>query len=151
MSKVIIIDDNQAILEALELLLSLHDIETCCALSPQQGLSMLESDSEISLVIQDMNFTSDTTSGEEGESMFYAIRELRPDMPIILMTAWTYLEAAVKLVKNGAVDYLSKPWDDKKLLASVQNLVNCKVRSKVLRANLVYRVNHWRSILIFVP
>lgn len=123
MSKVLLIDDNQAILEALDLLLSLHDIETCTAQSPQAGLALLDTDDAIALVIQDMNFTEDTTSGEEGEGLFFAIRERRPDMPIILMTAWSYLETAVNLVKNGAADYISKPWDDKKLLASVQNLL----------------------------
>ena len=123
MSKVLLIDDNQAILEALDLLLSLHDIETCKAQSPQAGLALLDNDNAISLVIQDMNFSEDTTSGEEGEGLFFAIRERSPDIPIILMTAWSYLETAVNLVKNGAADYIAKPWDDKKLLASVQNLL----------------------------
>ena len=78
MSKVLLIDDNKAILDALELLLNLHDIETCKAISPQAGLMLLDDDGAISLVIQDMNFSEDTTSGEEGEALFFAIRERRP-------------------------------------------------------------------------
>jgi DNA-binding NtrC family response regulator len=107
MSKVLVIDDNQSIISALKVLLTLHDMDCLGALTPQAGLQILNSDNAISVVLQDMNFSEDTTSGEEGEALFYAIRELRPDIPIILMTAWTYLEAAVNLVKGGAADYPS--------------------------------------------
>ena len=70
-----------------------------------------------------MNFTADTTSGEEGVALFRAIRARHPDLPVILLTAWTHLDAAVDLVKAGAADYLAKPWDDRKLLATVKNLL----------------------------
>ena len=77
----------------------------------------------IALVIQDMNFTADTTSGEEGKELFYALRDINPHLPIILITAWTELSTAVELVKAGAADYLPKPWDDAKLLTCVNNLI----------------------------
>ncbi|BDF94650.1 sigma-54-dependent Fis family transcriptional regulator [Pseudoalteromonas sp. KAN5] len=77
----------------------------------------------ISLVIQDMNFSNDTTSGEEGKVLFYQLRKLNPLLPIILITAWTELATAVELVKAGAADYLPKPWDDSKLLICVNNLI----------------------------
>jgi len=73
--------------------------------------------------VQDMNFQAETTSGEEGIALFRAIRERQPDLPVILLTAWTHLETAIELVKAGAADYLAKPWDDNKLLASVENLL----------------------------
>jgi DNA-binding NtrC family response regulator len=122
MRRVLLIDDHPGVRQALELLLSLHDIETCTATSPEQGLTLLET-RPFGLVIQDMNFTADTTSGEEGEQLFRAIRAKRPDLPIILLTAWTRLDAAVALVKAGAADYLAKPWDDAKLVATVENLL----------------------------
>jgi DNA-binding NtrC family response regulator len=74
-------------------------------------------------VIQDMNFSADTTSGEEGVALFRAIRARHVDVPVVLLTAWTRLESAVELVKAGAADYLAKPWDDAKLLATVENLL----------------------------
>jgi DNA-binding NtrC family response regulator len=77
----------------------------------------------VDVVIQDMNFRADTTSGEDGVKLFRAIRERYPDLPVILLTAWTQLESAVELVKAGAADYLAKPWDDAKLLTTVQNLL----------------------------
>ncbi|WP_105101760.1 sigma-54-dependent transcriptional regulator [Microbulbifer pacificus] len=123
MDKVLIIDDNTGIITALSLLLSLHDIQTLSAITPQAGLQLLRENPDIGLVIQDMNFTADTTSGEEGRALFFALRELQPDIPVILLTAWTQLEMAVELVKAGAADYVGKPWDDHKLIATIKNLL----------------------------
>lgn len=120
--RVLVIDDNPSVGIALEVLLSLRDIETVVAHSAKEGLERLRS-GDIALVIQDMNFEADTTSGEEGERLFHAVRELAPEMPIILLTAWTRLESAVALVKSGAADYLAKPWDDNRLLTTVSNLL----------------------------
>ena len=122
MRTVLIVDDNPGVGEALALLLTLRDITPLVATSPAEGLAIL-SKQPVGLVIQDMNFSADTTSGEEGAALFRAIRERWPDLPIILLTAWTRLEAAVELVKAGAADYLAKPWDDKRLLASAENLL----------------------------
>jgi DNA-binding NtrC family response regulator len=122
MPTVLIIDDNAAVAVALDVLFSLHDIEALRAASPEAGLAMLEQHA-VDLVIQDMNFTADTTSGEEGTALFGAIRARHPDLPVILLTAWTHLNAAVDLIKAGAADYLAKPWDDHKLIATVNNLI----------------------------
>ncbi len=122
MPLVLVIDDNPAVSTALEVLFSLNDIDTLHAESPDAGLALLR-EHAVDLVIQDMNFTADTTSGTEGEALFAAIRERHPDLPVILLTAWTHLESAINLIKAGAVDYLAKPWDDRKLLATVNNLL----------------------------
>jgi DNA-binding NtrC family response regulator len=122
MPTILVIDDNPAVATALEMLFSLHDITTRAVTSPQDGLVLLERE-PIDLVVQDMNFHADTTSGEEGIALFAQIRARHPDLPVILLTAWTSLESAVDLVKAGAADYLAKPWDDRKLLATVNNLL----------------------------
>jgi DNA-binding NtrC family response regulator len=122
MSTVLVIDDNPAVATALEVLFSLQDITTLRAETPQAGMAVLARAS-VDVVIQDMNFRADTTSGEDGVKLFRAIRERYPDLPVILLTAWTQLESAVELVKAGAADYLAKPWDDAKLLTTVQNLL----------------------------
>lgn len=122
MRTVLIIDDNPGVGEALALLLSLHDIQPLYAASPEAGLALL-AQQRVDLVIQDMNFSADTTSGAEGRELFQRLRAAHPDLPVILLTAWTQLEQAVALVKAGAADYLAKPWDDAKLLASVENLL----------------------------
>ena len=123
MPTVLVIDDNPAVATALEVLFSLRDYKTVSAQLPAAGLAMLERE-PVDVVIQDMNFRADTTSGEEGVALFHAIRARFPDMPVILMTAWTQLESAVELVKAGAADYLAKPWDDTKLLTTIQNLLD---------------------------
>jgi len=132
MPTVLIIDDNPGICEALALLLSLHDVRPLLAADPEQGLALLARE-PVDLVIQDMNFSADTTSGEEGRALFQRLRAAQPDLPIILLTAWTQLEQAVSLVKAGAADYLAKPWDDPKLLATVRNLLELSESSRELQ------------------
>jgi DNA-binding NtrC family response regulator len=122
MPTILVIDDNPAVATALDTLFSLHDIATRAVTSPEDGLALLERE-PVDLVVQDMNFRADTTSGEEGVALFGEIRARHPDLPVILLTAWTHLESAVDLVKAGAADYLAKPWDDRKLLATVNNLL----------------------------
>ncbi len=122
MRTVLVIDDNPAVAQALALLFGLHDIRTLTAFNPQKGLAALTQE-RVDLVIADMNFSADTTSGEEGAALFRALRASQPDLPVVLLTAWTHLEAAVQLVKAGAADYIGKPWDNDKLLATVENLL----------------------------
>lgn len=119
---VLVIDDNPDVIKALRVLFILNDIECIGAESPTQGLKCL-AEQKVDLVIQDMNFSQDTTSGDEGKVLFGQIREAFTDLPVILLTGWADLETAVQLVKEGAADYLSKPWNDDKILASVRNLI----------------------------
>jgi DNA-binding NtrC family response regulator len=135
MPTVLIIDDNAAVGVALDVLFSLHDIAALHAASPEEGLALLARQ-PVDLVIQDMNFTADTTSGEEGVALFREIRKRHPDLPVILLTAWTHLDAAVDLVKAGAADYLSKPWNDDRLLATVTNLVELGQANRALNQRL---------------
>ena len=121
---VLVIDDNEGVRTAFEVLLSLHGAEVVGAATPVAGLEALADN--VDLVIQDMNFRREATSGEEGISLFHEIRRRAPDMPIILLTAWTHLETAVELVKAGAADYVAKPWDDNRLLTTIRNLLDLR-------------------------
>ena len=132
MPTVLVIDDNPAVAEALDLLLSLREIHTISATSPEAGLAMLGRE-RVDLVVQDMNFSADTTSGEEGVALFREIRARHPDMPVVLLTAWTHLETAVELVRAGAADYLGKPWDDDKLLTAIGNLLELAEAQREVR------------------
>ena len=90
MPTILVIDDNPAVATALDVLFSLHDLHSLHAATPEEGLAVLASQ-PVDLVIQDMNFHADTTSGEEGEALFARIRESHPDLPVILHTAaWLY-------------------------------------------------------------
>jgi len=129
MRTVLVIDDNPAVAQALSLLFGLHDIRTLTAATPQKGIEMLARE-RVDLVVADMNFSADTTSGEEGVALFRALRVQQPDLPVVLLTAWTHLESAVQLIKAGAADYVGKPWDNDKLLATVENLLELSEASR---------------------
>ncbi len=135
MPTLLVIDDNPAVATALDVLFSLDGYATLSAQTPEAGLALLERE-PIDLVVQDMNFSADTTSGDEGRALFAEIRRRHPDLPVVLLTAWTHLENAVDLVKAGAADYLAKPWDDGKLRATVRNLLELSET----RAELARRV-----------
>ena len=125
MPTILVIDDNDAVRTALDVLLSLQGHRILTAETPEIGLRAL-TENAIDLVIQDMNFKKEDTSGRDGVALFGAIRERHPKIPIILLTAWTHLETAVELVKAGASDYLAKPWDDARLLTTVGNLLELR-------------------------
>jgi len=122
---ILVIDDSEAVRTAFDVLLSLHGARVFAAPSPAAGLAALERDA-VDLVIQDMNFHREATSGEEGIGLFREIRARFAHLPIILLTAWTHLETAVELVRAGAADYVAKPWDDARLLTSVRNLLDLR-------------------------
>src|SRR5918993_916859 len=145
MPTVLVIDDNPSVATALEVLFSLQDIDTLRALSPDEGLRMLDAHA-VDLVVQDMNFSADTTSGEEGVVLFRDIRARFPDLPVILLTAWTHLDAAVDLIKAGAADYLAKPWDDRKLVTAVENLIELGQANRAPRQRAQRDQHHRRTL-----
>jgi DNA-binding NtrC family response regulator len=124
-SCILVIDDNDGVRTALDILMSLHGARVVTAASPAEGLAMLDKE-PVDVVIQDMNFRREATSGEEGVQLFHEIRKRHDDLPIILLTAWTHLETAIDLVKAGAADYIAKPWDDARLLTTVRNLLELR-------------------------
>jgi len=123
MSSVLIVEDQERVAKALALLLELHEIPSVIARSPRAALACLDSES-IGVVLQDMNFAPGATGGEEGVALFREIRARAPRLPVVLMTAWAHLETAVELVRAGAADYVEKPWDDDKLIATVRGLLS---------------------------
>ncbi|MGH8033555.1 MAG: sigma-54-dependent transcriptional regulator [Luteimonas sp.] len=142
MPTILVIDDNPSVATALEVLFALHDIDTLRAQSPPAGLDLLQR-RDVDLVVQDMNFHADTTSGEEGIALFHDIRARHPDLPVILLTAWTQLESAIDLVRAGAADYLAKPWDDRKLIVTVNNLLElAETRRELARRASSERQRH---------
>src|SRR5262247_3365154 len=133
---VLVADDSEAVRTAFQVLLSLHGARVLGASSPAEALATVRSQ-EVDLVIQHMNFRREATSGEEGIALFRELRALHPDVPVILLTAWTHLETAVDLVKAGAADYIAKPWDDARLLTTVRNLL--ELRSAILEKQALAR------------
>lgn len=140
-ANILVIDDNADVAHALSVLFKLNNFQCDYRESPEAGLAALH-ENHYDLVIQDMNFTADTTSGEEGIDLYHNIREHFDDLPIILMTAWTHLETAVELVKLGASDYIAKPWDDDKLIITINNLLELNELQKQQHSQAL---NHQRA------
>ncbi len=123
--RVLIVDDQAAVVTALQVLLDIHDINHVAASTPSQALEIASTES-LGAVIQDMNFSPNETSGREGVELFRALRRADPSLPILLVTAWASLEAAVELVKEGANDYLRKPWDDDLFITRLRDLLKMR-------------------------
>ena len=124
-SSVLIVEDDEAVAQALEVLLELHDIPCQSVGTPAEALEAV-AEGAVGVVLQDMNFRPGATSGDEGAALFRALRKADPELPVLLMTAWASLEAAVALVREGATDYFGKPWDDAKLVSSLRNLLRLR-------------------------
>jgi DNA-binding NtrC family response regulator len=149
MLKVLIVDDQPAVRTALETLFEVQGLPVVAVSNPGDALSLLATD-DIGVVVQDMNFSQQQTSGDEGVKLFRDIRALDPDMPVLLMTAFSSLERAVELIKEGASDYIAKPWNNDKLLLTVKNLrdlrslrqENTRLRAQGIRARRALAARH---------
>jgi len=117
--RVLVADDQPHILEAVELLLQPQGIQVDCVRSPQQLLEALgECDYDVLLI--DLNYTRDTTSGKEGLDLLARLKEIDPRLPVIVMTAWGNIDLAVESIKLGARDFIQKPWENERLVSLVR-------------------------------
>jgi DNA-binding NtrC family response regulator len=115
MPRVLIADDQPAVIEALRLLLKGDGFETRAVASPADVAEALARQSfDVALI--DLNYTRDTTSGQEGLDLLARLRELDPTLPVVVMTAWGSVEVAVEAMQRGARDFVQKPWDNARLL-----------------------------------
>lgn len=119
---ILIIDDDIAVRTSLQLLLEQQGFATETADGPAPAVALLEREKP-DLIILDLNFSIDT-SGNEGMALLQRIRQLRRDVPVILITGWATIELAVKGMKSGANDFINKPWHNDHLLQSVRTLLN---------------------------
>jgi DNA-binding NtrC family response regulator len=118
---ILLIDDDPSVTASLALLLKQAGYRSVSADGPEAALEALKRES-CELVIQDMNF-SRRTSGEEGLALLGQIRALRPSLPVILITAWGSIDLAVKGMKAGAADFVTKPWNNAQMLQAVRTVL----------------------------
>lgn len=125
LQKVLVVDDQPDVREALRLLLkgAGYAIET--ADSPNDALAAAAY-RDHDLIVVDMNYTWDTTSGEEGLRLLDRLRAQRRDVPIIAMTGWSTIELAVEAMHHGACDFVPKPWDNRHFLSVVKKHLNAE-------------------------
>src|SRR5262245_32904327 len=122
MSKILIADDQADVLAALRLLLKGEDFDIATASSLAGVLRVVESE-ELDLVLIDLNYTRDTTSGSEGLNLLPRIHSIDATLPVVVMTAWGSVDVAVEAMRRGARDFIQKPWDNARLLAVLRTQV----------------------------
>src|SRR2546421_1071010 len=122
MPRILIADDQPDVLAALRLLLKGEDYNIITASSPAGALSFVERE-ELDLVLIDLNYTRDTTSGSEGLDLLSRMQSVDSTLPIVVMTAWGSVDVAVEAMRRGARDFVQKPWENARLLSIVKTQV----------------------------
>ena len=115
---VLIVDDDRAIRVTLTLLLERNGYAVMRADSPAAAMDIVRSHADLQLVLMDMNYTL-ATDGEEGLTLLKQVKVFRPDTPVILMTAWGTIDLAVQGMRNGAFDFITKPWNNVALIQRI--------------------------------
>jgi DNA-binding NtrC family response regulator len=121
-TRILIADDQRDVLEALRILLKSEGYQTEAVTSLAGIFNALEK-KEYALLLMDLNYTRDTTSGQEGLSAVPKIQAIDSTLPIVVMTAWATIELAVEAMKCGARDFVTKPWDNQRLLTIVRTQI----------------------------
>ncbi|HKX30933.1 MAG TPA: response regulator, partial [Blastocatellia bacterium] len=117
--KILIADDQVDVIEALRLLLKGEGFQIETAASPERVMSAIEArDFDVALI--DLNYTQDTTSGQEGLDLITRIQAIDGTLPVVVMTAWGSVEVAVEAMRRGARDFVQKPWENERLLSIVR-------------------------------
>jgi DNA-binding NtrC family response regulator len=123
--KILIADDQADVRQALRLLLKGEGFATEVAATPNEALTLLAETSPDVLLV-DLNYTRDTTSGEEGLDLLTRIREIEPTAAVVVMTAWGSIDVAVEAMRRGARDFVQKPWDNARLLATLRTQIELR-------------------------
>ncbi|MGN6593957.1 MAG: sigma-54-dependent transcriptional regulator [Terriglobales bacterium] len=123
--KILIADDDPDVREALRLLLKRQGYRTETVEAPAAALQALQAQ-EFDLLLMDLNFTRDTTSGAEGLELLPKVLAMDSTLPVVIMTAWGTVEIAVEAMRQGARDFVEKPWDNERLLTIVRNQIELR-------------------------
>lgn len=134
LGKILVIDDDEDVLQAAQLLLKQQGMEVRTEKNPERIQGLLNGETFDSILL-DMNFARDITSGSEGFFWLKKIFEIDPSSVVILITAYGDVEMAVRAIKEGATDFVLKPWQNEKLLATISSAMKLR-RSRVEVANL---------------
>jgi DNA-binding NtrC family response regulator len=116
--RLLVADDQPDVLEAVRMLARSDGFDVRTATSPAAVLALCEAE-DFDVCLLDLNYARDTTSGREGMDLLARLREVDPTLPIVVMTAWGSIEGAIEAIRRGARDYLQKPWDNARLLATL--------------------------------
>ncbi|MGZ6097110.1 MAG: sigma-54-dependent transcriptional regulator [Myxococcaceae bacterium] len=120
--RILVADDQPDVVEALRLLLKANGFAVVPTSSPAGVLGAVETE-DVDVVLMDLNYTRDTTSGREGLELLGRLQQLDPQLPVVVMSAWGSVEGAVDAIRGGARDYVTKPWDNTRLVTTLRSQV----------------------------
>lgn len=120
--RVLVADDQTDVLEAIRLLLKGEGYQCEQVTSPAAVLHTVES-KDFDLLVMDLNYTRDTTSGQEGLDLLTRLQTVDPTLPVVVMTAWGSVDLAVEAIRRGARDFIQKPWDNARLITIVKTQI----------------------------
>lgn len=120
---IVVVDDNPTILTALKICLTAEFERIVTLTSPDTLVSTLSNEEQVDVVLLDMNFSLGVNSGQDGLFWLRTLKKLHPDTPVVLMTAYADVQLAVKGLKNGAADFVTKPWDNDELVRTLRDAV----------------------------
>ncbi|MEJ7599409.1 MAG: sigma-54 dependent transcriptional regulator [Kofleriaceae bacterium] len=123
--RLLVADDQTDVLEAVRMLGRANGFDVRTATSPAAVLAVCEAE-DLDVCLIDLNYARDTTSGREGMDLLARLRELDPTLPVVVMTAWATIEGAVEAMRRGARDYVQKPWDNARLIATLRGLLELR-------------------------
>ncbi|WP_288360796.1 sigma-54 dependent transcriptional regulator [uncultured Bacteroides sp.] len=126
---IIIVDDNKGVLTAVQILLKSYFSKVVTLSSPVTLTSVIREEMP-EVILLDMNFTSGINTGNEGLFWLHEIKKVRPALPVVLFTAYADIELAIRGIKEGATDFIVKPWDNQKLVATLQTAAASTLREK---------------------
>ena len=135
--RLLIVDDNKSVLNALRILLKFEFLEVITLSSPNTLIHELEN-RDIDVVLLDMNFRTGESSGNEGMYWLREIKKFRKDIEVVMFTAYGDIETAVRATHEGAADFILKPWENEKLLATLKAALNLR-KSNLQVGNLIKR------------
>ena len=118
-----VVDDNEAILTALKYCLAGTFEKVMTITSPDSIITLLEQN-EVNIILLDMNFTLGVNSGQDGLFWLQAIRKHHPEIPVVLITAYADVSLAVRGLKRGAADFITKPWDNEDLVRKLKDVLD---------------------------
>lgn len=136
---ILIVDDNPAILTALKICLA-GVFTRIVTLSSTDRLVATMSEEHVDVVLLDMNFSLGMNTGQDGLFWLRTLKKLHPDTPVVLMTAYADVQLAVKGLKNGAADFVTKPWDNDELVRTLRDAVEKSREVVTLEQQHVHRV-----------
>ncbi|MBQ8735672.1 MAG: sigma-54-dependent Fis family transcriptional regulator, partial [Bacteroidaceae bacterium] len=151
---ILIVDDDSAIRSSLSFMLRRAKYDVTAVASPTEAIETVRA-TEPDLILMDMNFTL-TTSGEEGIYLLKQVKVFRPEVPVILMTAWGSIDLAVKGMQAGAFDFITKPWNNASLMQRIETALELSGKKEIIttddtplfdRSNIIGDSPELRNIL----